>query len=253
MSLIDPIMSPLLNLDPLLAIFIVSSVLSILITIVYKLMTDQELMKTLKGDMKAAQKEMKNFKDHPKKLMAMQKKTMDKNMKYMMHSMKPTLITFIPIILVFGWLNTNFAYEPILPGEEFEIEITLKNDVYGTIEAFPPKISESIVLLEKDSLKEIDNKVISYKFKGLSKGEWDIVFKVNEIDYKTPVRIDDKKFSAPIANKFDGKDVKQIKVGYEKKVMFEIPILGWKMTWLWTYIILSVVFSIVLRKILKLH
>jgi uncharacterized membrane protein (DUF106 family) len=252
MSWLDPMLGPLLDINPFLAVFLVSFLLSILITIIYKLMTDQELMKTLKEDMKAAQKEMKLLKDNPAKLIEHQKKAMEKNMKYMMHSMKPTLITFIPIILIFGWLNANFAYEPILPGEEFDVLITLNSGVYGHIEAFPPRVNNSIVLIETSAVKEINSKTVSYKFKGLSEGEWDVVFKVNnETDYVKSVRIDEQKYASPIEKRFEGKDVKEIKVGYQKKIVLDI--FGWKMGWLATYIILSIIFSMSLRKLLKLH
>ena len=252
MALLDPIMSPLLGMHPFWAIFLVSLILSVLITIIYKFMTDQQLMKTLKEDMKSAQKKMKELKDHPEKLMAAQKKAMDQNMKYMMHSMKPTLITFIPIILIFGWLNANFAYEPIKPGEEFTIDIILNNNVYGNIEAIAPRLDNTIELLETSAVKEINAKSMSFKFKGLSEGEWDIVFKINDQEYKMPVKIDESKYSNPVKNKFEGgKDVKEIKVSNSKKVVLDL--FGWQMGWLAAYIILSIVFSMGLRKLLKIH
>jgi len=252
MSLLDPVLGPLLTINPFLAIFLVSLVLSVLITVIYKFMTDQELMKTLKQDMKAMQKEMKALKDHPEKMLAKQKVAMDKNMKYMMHSMKPTLVTFIPIILIFGWLNANFAFEPIPPGEEFDVELTFNSNVYGSVEAYTPKLQNSIILVEKDPVKTINSKTLSYKFKGLSEGEWDLVFKVNDqADYRKTVKIDKSKYSNPIEKSFDGKDIKQIKVSNKKKVVLNL--FGWNMGWLAAYIILSIAFSMGLRKLLKLH
>lgn len=87
---------------------VLSLILTAFITLIYKYVTDQELMKSLKQEMKDMQKEMKEFKEDPKKMMEVQKKVMEKNMKYMMHSFKPMLITFIPLILVFGWLRNHY-------------------------------------------------------------------------------------------------------------------------------------------------
>jgi len=112
-SFFNAVLGPLIAWSPLGTIIIVAFILTLLITIVYKLMTDQDLMKSLKAEIKDFQKEMKNHKDNPSKMMELQKEAMGKNMKYMKHSMKPTLITFIPIILVFGWLRTT--YTPIGP------------------------------------------------------------------------------------------------------------------------------------------
>lgn len=253
MGLLDPIFNPLLNMNPFLAVFIVSLVLSVVITIIYKYMTDQELMKTLKDDIKVAQKEMKLFKDDPEKMLKLQKKAMEHNMKYMMQSMKPTLVTFIPIILIFGWLNANFAYEPIQPGQEFDVKVSLSKDVFGTIEIVPPKANNSVILLENEAIKQIDSREMSYKFKAINPGKWDLLYRINnKTDYPFTVMISNTSYSTPVINKFSsGREIKQITIGNSKKIVLDI--FGWKIGWLMTYIILSIVFSMGLRKVLKLH
>jgi uncharacterized membrane protein (DUF106 family) len=166
--------------------------------------------------------------------------------------MKPTLITFIPIILVFGWLNSHFGYLPLPVGSEFDVKIDMKNNVYGYIEAIPPQINESIVLVEKDSHKEITSKQISYKFKAIAEGTWDLSFLVNnKTEYPITVKIDKKTYSNPLFNKFEGKDIKQITVGNTKKIVLDL--FGWKIGWIGTYIIFSIIFSMGLRKLLKVH
>jgi uncharacterized membrane protein (DUF106 family) len=98
-----------LNVSPVFGIFVVSLILTLLITIIYKYVTNQEEMKQLKTEIKELQKKMKEHKEDPKKAMEVQKEAMSKNMSYMMKSLKPTLITFLPLILVFSWLRN--AYE----------------------------------------------------------------------------------------------------------------------------------------------
>ena len=120
-GLLNPVFGPLLNLSPFWVVTIISALVSLIITVIYKFSTNQNLMKQLKDEMKELQKEMKELKNDPKKMMEVQTKAMQTNSKYMMQSMKSTLITFIPIILIFGWMNANIAYEPILPGQEFTI------------------------------------------------------------------------------------------------------------------------------------
>jgi len=110
---------PIMALQVPYNLAVLSLILTTFITLVYKYVTDQELMKSLKEEMKEMQKQMKEFKDDPPKMMEMQKKAMEKNMKYMMHSFKPMLITFVPLILVFGWLRnyyTNLGNPDVLFG-----------------------------------------------------------------------------------------------------------------------------------------
>ncbi|MCB9358589.1 DUF106 domain-containing protein [Candidatus Woesearchaeota archaeon] len=242
----------LLVMDPLWAILLVSFLLSVAITVIYKLMTDQELMKTLKADMKAMQKEMKKLKDNPEAMLKKQQQAMEKNMKYMTHSMKPTLVTFIPIILIFGWLNANFAYEPIQPGMEFDINLQLNKDVYGYVEVFPPVINNSITFLEPNNTKMINSRSMDFKFLAEQPGEYEVVFKVNDnSEFPVKVLIDEKKYGTVEYQKFDSKEVKKITTGNEKKIVLDL--FGWKLGWLGAYIIFSIIFSMSLRKLLRIH
>ena len=73
-NLLNPIFNPLLKLGYFWAIIILSFLITLFITVVYKFATDQNLMKKLKDEMKGMQKEMKLLKDNPQKAMAHQKK-----------------------------------------------------------------------------------------------------------------------------------------------------------------------------------
>ena len=55
-NLLGPIFAPLLKLPIFWAILIIALFVSLIITFVYKWMTDQHLMKTLKEDIKSFQK-----------------------------------------------------------------------------------------------------------------------------------------------------------------------------------------------------
>lgn len=254
MSILDPLLRPLLSFNPFLAILLVSLVLSILITLIYKLATDQEVMKTLKQDIKAAQQEIKKFKKDPQKMLKIQEQAMQKNMKYMMHSMKPTLFTMIPIILIFGWLNANFSYEPIMPGDEFETILEFNNNVYGNVELIMSVNNEKLEFLETSKIKEIRAKEMSFKFRAIENGVYNLVYSVNnESDYNVQVVISENSYGKPIYRRGDlkGQEIRQITVGYPKKIVADLGFM--RLGWLGTYIILSILFSILLRKILKLH
>lgn len=103
------ILGPIMNLPEPFGLLVISFLLTAVMTLVYKFMTDQKMMKELKDELKLLQKEMKELKDNPTKMMEVQKKAMEKNMKYMMHSMKPTIITFLPIIVIFSWLRNYYT------------------------------------------------------------------------------------------------------------------------------------------------
>ena len=77
-NLLNPVLSPLLMLGPTWAVIVISLLIALLITFSYKWMTDQEMMKRLKGEVKEMNQQMKKLKDQPEKMMAVQKEMMAK-------------------------------------------------------------------------------------------------------------------------------------------------------------------------------
>jgi len=246
-SVFNPILLPLFKLGPLFMILIVSLIVSLVITFVYKWMTDQDLMKTLKGDVKSMQKEMKQLKDNPEKMMKMQKKAMEKNMKYMMHSLKPTLVTFIPLILIFGWLNAHMAFDPINPNEPFTTTIWMDEDIYGdvTLSAVPNGLS-----IQGNATQEIVKERATWILKG-DAGEYSMDYEYKGRHYDMDVLITDEQLYGEPIKKVKDDIVVKTEIGYEKIIVMNL--FGWKLGWLGTYIIFSLIFSLGLRKILKIH
>ena len=245
-NLLNPIFGPLLQLPPFWVVLLISLVIAVLITLVYKWMTDQHLMKSLKEEIKGFQKQMKEFKEDPKKVMEIQKRAMETNMKYMIHSMKPTLITFIPIIIIFSWLNANLAFQPVMPGQEFMVGAEFQSDIIGNAVLDVP---EGIELLSNASQEIVDGKA-EWKLKGKA-GEYILEYQYNDRSYPKELLItSEQSYKEPVKNINDD-IVKVLETKHEKTVPMQI--FGWKIGWLGTYIIFSIIFSMTLRKILKIH
>lgn len=242
----DTIFGPLLNLNAIWAIMIVAFIVSLLITLIYKWMTDQHMMKKLKDELKDFQKQMKEFKDNPKKVMEIQKKAMETNMKYMMHSLKPTLITFLPIILIFGWLSANFAYDPIMPNTEFTTTAVFEEGANGKISLNVP---EGVEILN-DKEQEIKEGTARWTLKGIT-GKYILEYNYNENIYDKEVLITEEKEYIEPLKEIEKDGIKSISIDNEKKR--PLNLFGWRLGWLGTYIIFSIAFSMSLRKLLKLH
>lgn len=97
------------QLHPLLSILIVSFVLNVVFTLIYKRFTDQKKLKEIKEKNKEYQKKMKELKDKPQQMMQLQKEMMQLSGEQMRAGFKPMLLTFIPFILVMGLLRGWFS------------------------------------------------------------------------------------------------------------------------------------------------
>ncbi len=248
-AIVDPLLGPLLKLGPFWAIFILSLVIAILTTIIYKAVTDQKRMKQLKDQTKALQKEIKAVsKTDPNKAMKLQKKMLGLSKEQMKSSFKPTLITILPLLLIFGWLNGNMGYYPLQAGEEFTTTIQFDENVNGTV-AF--KASGLEVLSDAEQAIGADGKV-QWKLKG-DPGAYDVEYTFSGKTYTKDLVI--KKnghngYTAPVKAVKDGL-VNTISIDMRKIVILNL--FGWRLGWLGAYILFSIVFSMGFRKILKVY
>jgi uncharacterized membrane protein (DUF106 family) len=253
-SILDPVLGPLLKLPPFWAIFIMAFVLTLLITIVYKLTTDQKKMKKLKEDLKESQKKMKALsKENPAEAMKVQQQAMQKNMEYMKHSFKSTLYTLIPVLIIFSWLSSNMAYYPIVPGQQFTVTA-----VFAPGHA-PEASLSSIPELEfiTNSTQPIVDSDKEGKAEWVLKGQEGIhklTLTYNNEKYESSVLItSERKYELP-EKLFQDSKLKKIVVGNEKVYPFgNFSLFGLRLNWLWTYILLSIFMSIGIRKLMKVY
>jgi uncharacterized membrane protein (DUF106 family) len=239
----------LLPMPPFWSILIVSLIMSLIVLIITKYTTDQDLMKRLKDEQKELQKEIKTLKDNPEKMMQVQKKQMESSMKYMTQSFKPMIFTFIPIIIIFGWISANLAYEPIMPGQEFSIKVQFEKGATGTINATAPEG----ITLTSDAGKQVSDGISIFTFKG-NEGDYispGIDFNVNGKTYTQEVKITAKRaYTNPLKSVRDG-TVRQIETVQDKTQVIKIG--SFSLSWIWSYIIFSIIFSSVLRKWMKVY
>lgn len=242
--ILDPIFQPLISMKPFYAVGIISLGITILITFIYKWTTDQVLMKSLKDELKKSQDELKKHRDDPKKMMAMQKQVMGKNMEYMKHSMRSTLYTMIPIIIIFGYLNSHLGFFPILPGQEFTTTVEFKEGVTGEIEL----INSNLEFLN-GNVQTISNNQANWKLRGES-GDYVLDYKYGDETYSQDLLITEERVYAKPEIPIKKSDIKILRINNEK--IIALNLFGWKLGWLGTYIILSIIFSTLLRRLLKI-
>ncbi|MBU0459733.1 MAG: TMCO1/EMC3 family protein [Nanoarchaeota archaeon] len=264
--ILNPVLLPLVQWNPFFAIVIISLLISLMIVFIYKWVTNQDEMKKLKEEQKEYQKKLKSLKNDPQEMMKVQKEAMKKNMAYMKHSFKPTLITFIPIILIFGWMNGHLAFESLNPGDTFSVTALFNEEVTGEAEMI---LDEGLIFSINENIgtvseaKQVINGDKTWYLKGEA-GEHFITVKVGEVEQTKKVLITNELEYEEQISVFDRSAVKQIKVNYEKlKPVNEwlssgdkeanFSLFGWEPGWLGWYIIFSLVFSMGLRKLLKIY
>ena len=246
MAILSFLLNPLLQLEPLYTIVILSVSLSLMSMLATKLMTNQKKLKAHREELKKMQKKLKESRSDPKKSFKIQKEMMDLNMVVMKESFKPIIITMIPFLLVFAWLTTSFTHVPFMENEPIIVSAKLPDGVNELYLTSDPTTGLTIV---NSSARIIDN-VAWFELFG-EQGEYSLLFKE---------RTDSAILGSHdlvIGSFFTRPEIKQsspllvsTKIHYSP---VEIYLFGWNAGWFWSYIIFSIFFSILFRKLLRVY
>jgi uncharacterized membrane protein (DUF106 family) len=71
-----------------------------------------------------------NFAFIIKKAMSLQKQAMESSMEMMKQSFRSMFYTFIPIIIMFGWVGSHYAFMPFEIGDEFNTTLMAKKEFF---------------------------------------------------------------------------------------------------------------------------
>ena len=118
---------------------------------------------------------------------------MAKNMEYMKHSMKATLYTMLPIIIIFGYLNSHLGFYPIMPGEEFTTTVEFDKGTEGDIELMVDNIE-----ILNGAVQTIEDDQVTFQLRG-DEGEYTLEYKYDDNSYTQDLLItEDRVYKKPI-------------------------------------------------------
>jgi uncharacterized membrane protein (DUF106 family) len=242
-----------INLPYFWMIFVMAFLVTLLTTVIYKYTTDQKTLKVIKTDMKDLKEKLKKHSNDQKKMMSIQKEMLDKNMIMMRQSFKSMLYTFIPLILIFAWMNATIAYEPILPNSNVNITATISNSYPGDLTKINISSIPQATITRNVGYDPGNDKIkaVQWTMQTKANGTYNVIIESETFKQSKEILVtSDRKYVNPLAQ-FKDSQLKSVVIGNNKvKPLLGVPVIG-GLNWLWTYIILSVFMSLGLRKIMN--
>lgn len=215
---------PLLSLDPVYAVAIISFFLSLVFVIANKILVNQDKLKHVKKEMKKIQEEIKKArkKNNEKEMSKLWEKSMKMNHQQLTMVLKPMVVSMLLIFMVFPWMkftygdvispvnDSSFVFEYMDHENEFSIDfkpddaVTIKDMLSGKLYVS----GDTVIILGR---------------------EW-------IIGYDPP--------------KDEGSQPTVVFSSMKVKLPVSIPFVGDTVGWLGFYILMSIPSTIILRKLL---
>ncbi|MBI2175887.1 DUF106 domain-containing protein [Candidatus Woesearchaeota archaeon] len=255
-------MDILLSFTPAVAIIIISLAVSVITTLVYKYTTNQKQLKEMKEEMARLQAEIRTTKE-PGRAAQLQKEMMGKSMKQLNSSTKSMLITLVPLFLIFGWMGSHLAYQPVMLGEEFTTTVHFAKSAAQNASALALgnvtlSASEGLEILSSPA-QEAKGAAVSWRLKGDKEGAYRLTYSLGDEMYSLNVLLTNEfRYENPVLAKSKGikkaSVIDRITVDLKPLRPFgNFSLLGWEPGWLATYIIFSLAASMLARKLLKVY
>lgn len=226
----------------MLGLFLVSLILGIFSTLVYKYFTDQKKLKELAERRKELSEEVKKHSSNPARVKEINSELMKIGFfETYRHTWKAMLITIVPFILIYSWLGVSLGYAPLAVGEEFNVVLNFVDDAVGNVSL------DSDIYVVGDAEKKIE-KEVNYVLKPSLNGEFELKFKYggSEKVKKVYVGVNPPQNYNSVET-FPNSMLKSISMGQKKADLW----FGW--SWFWWYLIFVMVITLVLRKYLGVH
>lgn len=238
----------IISINSWIILAVIALLVSLGITLVQKYKGNQKRIKRLKNDIKKLRKKLKKHKDDTDKMMEVQGEMTTKNLAVMKESFRPMVYYIIPTLLIFLWMGSALAYQPLEPNQPFNVTLNLQENFQGDLNEITIEPTPNLQETSKEVNGE-ENQII-WTLQG-SEGDYVLLFEgPGFAESKSIIITTQRRYTEPVEQGSGA--IQLIRVGNEDTKPFgSFTLFGWQPGWLAGYIIFSVFFGFFMRKLLK--
>ena len=233
--------------------------------LLFKLTSNQRAMKEVKTKISAYFLEMRLYKDDASAVMASQRRNLRVNLGYMKLAVIPAAVMILPVVLIMVQLNLRYAHTGLRPGDIaiIRVEILEGVDVIGERITLTPGegVEKASPAVRIASLGEVDWKIRlsepGVRNVRLSSSAGEMVVPISGTKSLIPVYASLKKASLweGLLNPGSPTIPSALPV---RSVEIKYPLMSFsfglfELSWLWTFLIISMAFGVVLKFIFKIE
>jgi uncharacterized membrane protein (DUF106 family) len=253
------LLGPFENGQAFAGIIVVSVVTGAVMMLLFKVTSNQQGMKAVKAKIAAYFLEMRLYKDDFAAVMAAQRRVLAANLGYMKLALLPAVVMIVPVVLIMVQLNLRYAEHGLAPGETAMVKVTVADGADVIAQGLTLTASDGVEkaspAVRIPSLGEVDWK-IKLTRPGvhevtLTSGSGEITLPVFGGATIKPMYSNFRKSSfwdsllnpgSPVVPQ--AMQVKSVQIAYTPR-SFNFGLFS--LSWLWTFLIVSMAFGVILK------
>ncbi len=261
--------------SPAVVLVILSALIGVLMLLIWRYTSNQKAIKDVRNQIAAHLLATRLFKDNLAVTFRAQRKIVTQALRLLVHSIKPMIIMFIPFVLLMSQIGYHYEFRPFHPGERIHVVATLKPGLDDAALLGPGstlKLPEGLSADRFDPCRAIPIRTADWRLTADRPGAFPLVFGQGSDTLELVVHVSD-----PAQTDADGfvrvsavrggtvldrvlysadpsipesSIYESIQVRYQHRTT---PILGYKVHWLLSLFVLSIVFALVFKPFMKVH
>ncbi|HVP57203.1 MAG TPA: hypothetical protein VMU02_03810 [bacterium] len=259
------VLRPFENGNAFGGIIFISLATGAVMLVLFKLVSNQQAMKEIKTKISAYFLELRLYKEDASTVLASQGRILRTNLSYMKLAVLPAVIMIIPVVLIMIQLNLRYAHHALLPGQTAIVKVTSAPgvDVLGERLTLVPGqgVEKASSAVRIPSLGETDWKIrLTERGVGTIKvasSAAEVTIPVYATTKTMPVYAEVKKASFwdglmnPGAPRLPAAmPVAAIEIKYPP-MAFNFGLFH--LSWLWTFLVVSMAFGVILKYVFKVE
>ena len=261
----DFLLFPFRGLAPIWGITFLSLLSGVLILLVYKAVSNQEAIKTLKKRIWGNFFGIYLFRDEPTQILKTQAHLLGSVFRYLGHSLRPLLVLIIPIILICIQMQLRYGHQNLRPGEEAIVSATL-TPPDGVLTNPVELRSSPGITVQTPPLRIAELNEVDWKIKITAGGKQTLNFLTDSGDFARILDISPrisrlypttKRASFSALLEYPGEDflpadllLNSVSINYPPA---KINLFGIRLHWIIWYFILAMIFGFALKKPLRVE
>ena len=247
-----------------LGMIVVSAITGVVLLFVFRCTSNQRGIRAAKDRILSHLLEVVLYRDELRVVLRAQARLAKDNLRYLGHALIPLCFMMVPVLVLLIQIDLRYGHRPLRDGESTILAVKLRPggpDLDEVSVVAPPGVEIETEALRMPSVNEVD-----WRLRAQAPGDYPIRIAIGGVEYEKRLvvgerkgRVSPQRVGAGLWQKFvnpgepplpaDG-PLASVSVTYSGA---SLPLFGWRIHWIWPWLILSMVFGYALKGPLRVQ